>query len=125
MGSEERFANLGRIDWRTLQSSTIQILDQQMETKDFFRSEGWSGKKRNRIFTGPDGKEYKWILGSFTSKLVLNDGTETPVAKFHQSNMGLFEKKRRGVLEIYPPGEHMVDLILVTFVYVEKIRRDD
>ncbi|ESK91278.1 hypothetical protein Moror_2855 [Moniliophthora roreri MCA 2997] len=58
----QRFANVGRIDWRTLSSSTIQILDQQMDTKDFFRSEGIYGKVfgGNHIFTGLDGKEYKW-----------------------------------------------------------------
>ena len=27
-------------------------------------------------------------------------------------------------LEIFPEGEHMVDLIVVTFVYIEKLRTD-
>ncbi|ESK82738.1 hypothetical protein Moror_5672 [Moniliophthora roreri MCA 2997] len=122
--SHERFANLGRIDWRTLQSSLIRILDQQMETKQFFRRDGWSGKLfgRNRVFTAPDGKEYKWILDPLIMELVLNDGNDSLVAKYHRGNMGITEEKRRGVLEIYPAGEHMVDLILVTFVYVEKVR---
>ncbi|KAK7040359.1 hypothetical protein VNI00_009829 [Paramarasmius palmivorus] len=124
---KERFASLGRIDWRTFSSSTIHILDQQMDTRHFFYSEGWSGKllDRNYIFTAPDGSEYKWDLGSSSSTLTLNDGSKTPIAKFHQSNMGIITKKRRGVLEIFPLGEHMVDHILITFIYVEKIRRDD
>ncbi|KAI3601663.1 hypothetical protein WG66_009035 [Moniliophthora roreri] len=128
--NEERFASLGRIDWRTLHSSSIKILDQEMETKHFLRRDGRAGKLfgRNRVFTAPDGREYKWILGSHTSKLVLNDGNDIDVAKYHRENLGnlgIIEEKRRGVLEIYPAGEHMVDLILVTFVYVEKVRRDD
>ncbi|KAK7040355.1 Replication termination factor 2 [Paramarasmius palmivorus] len=125
----ERFASLGRINWKfwsTTRASTIQILGQEIETKDFFRSEGWAGKLlgSNRVFTAPDGKEYKWFLGPYSSKLVLNDKEETPVAKYHRGNLGITEEKRRAVLEVFPAGEHMADLIIITFLYTERLRRE-
>ncbi|EEB91253.1 hypothetical protein MPER_10420 [Moniliophthora perniciosa FA553] len=90
-----------------------------MDTKDFFRSEGLSGKMfgGNSIFTGFDGKEYKWNKAiSLSSKLVLKDestDSEIPVAKFHYTETGY---AKSGDLEIYPAGEHMAELIIVTFI---------
>ncbi|EEB93169.1 hypothetical protein MPER_08219 [Moniliophthora perniciosa FA553] len=121
--SQERFAHLARIDWG-VQSTSIHLLDQTMETRQFLRREP-KFLSRNRIFIAPDGKEYKWILGAHTSQLILYDGkdTVTHVAKYHRGNLGITSEKRKGALEIYPAGEHMVDLILVTFLFIEKARR--
>ncbi|KAI3608170.1 hypothetical protein WG66_006527 [Moniliophthora roreri] len=121
--SQERFAHLARIDWG-VQSTSIHLLDQLMETRQFLRKEP-KFFTRNRIFTAPDGKEYKWILGSHTSQLIQYDGkdTVTHVAKYHRGNLGITSEKRKGALEIYPAGEHMVDLILATFLFIEKARR--
>jgi hypothetical protein len=57
-------------------------------------------------------------------KLFLNDASTTPVATFHTKNWGIFSEKRPAFLEIFPPGEHMVELILITFIYMEKLRKD-
>jgi hypothetical protein len=47
------------------------------------------------------------------------------VAKFHQKDIiSITPNAKRATLEIYPAGEHMVDLIVVTLVYIEKLRRD-
>ena len=98
----------------------------------------------HRIFTGPDGKEYRWKLANtkpvvcITSsryllstqaapqfQLYTNDDTNTHVAKFHQKDIiSITPNAKRATLEIYPAGEHMVDLIVVSLVYVEKLRRD-
>jgi hypothetical protein len=57
-------------------------------------------------------------------KLVLNDGSKTPVAQGHRSNIGLIGKRRQARLEIYPGFEHLADILLITFIYVEKTRKD-
>jgi hypothetical protein len=58
------------------------------------------------------------------SQLFLNDPSMTPVATFHRKHRGIFSDKRPASLEVFPPGEHMVDLILITFIYMEKLRKD-
>lgn len=55
-------------------------------------------------------------------QLVTNDGSQTPVACY-KANEKLFSKTAP-TLEIFPAGEHMVDLIVVTLLYIEKNRKD-
>ncbi|KAL0565727.1 hypothetical protein V5O48_016290, partial [Marasmius crinis-equi] len=89
--------------------------------KFFVKREGWP--RRKLTFVWEDGKEYKWILGVRNSKLVLDDESQTPIAKFHPKNIGgIFGEKRQADLEIFPPGEGMADVVLLTFVYAERIR---
>ncbi|KAJ3884752.1 hypothetical protein GG344DRAFT_60178, partial [Lentinula edodes] len=42
------------------------------------------------------------------------------VATFHQER--LFSKNNTARLEIFPPGQHMIDEIFVTFTYIERLR---
>ena len=97
--------------------------------------------ERDRIFTAPDGREYRWVLGLAAAvraisyltcpivrvlslhQLYLNDEAETPVARFHTRRLGIFRKARQAFLEIFPAGEHIIDTIVVTFVYIEKVRK--
>jgi hypothetical protein len=97
-----------------------------------------------RIFTAPgDGRSFKWSLGishstvsvgnAFTRRvsliiatpqLELNDGSKTPAARSHRSNRGFIGKARQARLEIFPGFEHLVDIFLITYVYVEKLRKE-
>jgi len=45
------------------------------------------------------------------------------VARHHPMNMGLKKAGHEAYLEIFSPAEHMVDLVVLTFIYVEKLRR--
>jgi len=97
----------------------------EYETSKFFRKKEWRWGclGRHRAFTGPDDLEYQWILGRRVPELVRRDAARTPVARFHIWRRGFFGKApRRASLEIFPEGMHMVDLIFVTFVYIQKIR---
>ncbi|KIM79627.1 hypothetical protein PILCRDRAFT_74073, partial [Piloderma croceum F 1598] len=79
----------------------------------------------HRVFTAPvDGRHFKWTLGVWRSTLVLNDGSKTPVAQSHRSNIGIIGKPRQAGLEIYPGFEHLVDILLLTYIFVEKTRKD-
>ncbi|SJL09014.1 uncharacterized protein ARMOST_12390 [Armillaria ostoyae] len=123
---KDRFAPLGYIDWKTFVSSVMRYNGTEVKATKYLKKHGWGWYGRNRVFKGPDGKEYKWILRA-SSKLVLNDGSETLIAKFHTRKYGLFSpaEARPAYLEILPEGEHMVDVIFFTFIYVEKIRKEE
>ncbi|KAK0234910.1 hypothetical protein EDD85DRAFT_61092 [Armillaria nabsnona] len=123
---KDRFAPLGYIDWKVFASSVLRFNGTEVKAIEYLKKQGWGWYGRHRVFKGPDGKEYKWILGASVSKLVLNDGSETLIAKFHIRKYGVFNaaKARPAYLEILPEGEHMVDVIFFTFVYIEKIRKE-
>ncbi|KAG5642050.1 hypothetical protein DXG03_003749 [Asterophora parasitica] len=120
----DRYAHLAQVDHNAVASSVLRFGGIQYETKDYFRKEGWGAQGRNRIFTGPDGREYKWVLQSYDCNLFTNDDAKTPIAAYHQKTYGFFSKAHPASLEIFPGGEHMIKEILITFVYIEKIRKD-
>ncbi|EGN95607.1 hypothetical protein SERLA73DRAFT_162418 [Serpula lacrymans var. lacrymans S7.3] len=74
------------------------------------------------IFAGPDGRPYKWRFRDVIS-LELNDSSKTPIARYHRRSLGILGKRHDPYLEIFPVGEHMVDVIATTFIYLEKLRR--
>jgi hypothetical protein len=99
----------------------------------------------HRIFTAPgDGRSFEWSLGAFhstvsfgnaftclgasliiaTLQLKLNDDSKTPAARSHRSNSGLIGKARQGHLEIFPGFEHLVDIFLITYIYMRQLRKD-
>jgi len=119
-----RFAHLAEIKFNNIMSSVIRYHGEEYETGKFFTKKemGWYG--RRHAFAGPDGLEYEWILGSRVPELVRRDTARTPVARFHRRRLGIFRKARQASLEIFPDGTHMVDFILITFVYIQKIRND-
>ncbi|GLB35659.1 hypothetical protein LshimejAT787_0212240 [Lyophyllum shimeji] len=121
---KDRFAHLAQVEHNVVGSSVLRFGGKEILTKEYFRKEGWGAYGRHRVFTASDGREYKWLLQTFTPKLIVNDESKGVVAKFHRRNLGIIGKPRPRSLEIFPAGEHMVQEILVTFVYVEKIRKD-
>jgi hypothetical protein len=56
-------------------------------------------------------------------QLVLNDGS-SPAVDVARYNRKLLTAKD-SYLEIFPAGEHMVDEILVTFIYIERLRTEE
>lgn len=99
--------------------------------------------RSKRTFTGPDGRSYRWeMLYSeevvsagrvkvvrpsaeyFFLQLTRNDGSNTEVARYHRASLGLMGPKQKSYLDIDPDVTHMLDLIILTFVYVEKLRMD-
>jgi len=119
------FKHLANFEWKSFRSSRLRFGEREFKTRSFFRKEGWGWHGRHRVFAGPDGREYKWKLNSTSPELNVNDGAETPVARYHSGRSGLFSKPQDACLEICPAGEHMVDAILVTFIYIEKLREDE
>ncbi|KAG5637189.1 hypothetical protein H0H81_005446 [Sphagnurus paluster] len=121
---QDTFALLGQVEHNRFSSSVMRFGGNEFKTKDYFRKEGLGPYGRHRVFTASDGREYKWLLQDSKSKLITNDEAKTLVASFHVKHFGIIGKARPASLEIFPPGEHIVQEILITFIYIEKIRKD-
>lgn len=51
-----------------------------------------------------------------------DDESKTEVARHHRGSLGIVGPKGKPHLDIDPDVMHMLDLIILTFVYVEKLR---
>ncbi|KAJ7267642.1 hypothetical protein B0H12DRAFT_118431 [Mycena haematopus] len=120
-----RFGLLAELSWymRRGAPSVMRIGGKDIDPATFFQKPKvpWYAFPQ-RIFTAKDGKEYLWYGGAYTTKLKLNDGSNTPVAEYKPKSVGLISKKRDASLEIFPPFEYMVDEIMITFIFVERTR---
>ena len=54
-------------------------------------------------------------------QLFVKDSAKTPVASFHRRQLGIIGDAGPASLEIFPAGKDMIDLIVVTGVYLEKL----
>jgi hypothetical protein len=58
------------------------------------------------------------------TQLSLSDETRTELARYHRATLGIKGPKQRPYLDIQPEVVDMLDMIVVTFVYVRKLQRD-
>ncbi|KAG2364505.1 hypothetical protein BDR07DRAFT_1401425 [Suillus spraguei] len=107
-----RFDVLGEIEWHKFASSKFRSGGMEVETKVFIPKRGLWG--RTRVFIGPDRRPYRWDLKSRGVVLSRDDGFRMEVARFHRATLGI---RGRNVA-------HMMDTVIMTFIYVEKLRRD-
>ncbi|KDQ54056.1 hypothetical protein JAAARDRAFT_196820 [Jaapia argillacea MUCL 33604] len=119
--SEREEEELARIHWRYIQHSRLVLEGKIFRVPNMLERTGFCG--RDRKFTAPDGLEYRWVMRNHSMKLVLDDTSDTIVVKFHEGSPGYLSPKRRSYLEIFPNGQHMIDIIVATFVYAEWKRR--
>ncbi|KAF8888291.1 hypothetical protein BD779DRAFT_463962 [Infundibulicybe gibba] len=78
----DQFGHLAQVEWHTLNSSKILMGGEEIKTRDFFKKVEWGWGGQGRVFTAPDGKEYKWKMDMNSTSLVTNDSTEARVAKY-------------------------------------------
>jgi len=117
----DRFAHLAQIEWHGPTTSIFRYQGNESFTKDFFKHEGKTG--RRRYFTASDGVSYMWILSKHMATLELNDATKTLVARSHRRRLGLLGKPRKAYIEISSEGEHVLDDVVVSWVFAETRRR--
>ncbi|EGO29653.1 hypothetical protein SERLADRAFT_445433 [Serpula lacrymans var. lacrymans S7.9] len=102
--------------------SKLRFNGNEVWTEYYIPASGFIGRKYT--FIGPDGRKYKrtsvssdslFIFPAFSltqrRQLERGDGSNIPVACFHNGSLGIF-------------GEHILDTVVLTFVYVEKLRKD-
>jgi len=115
-------AVVGSIEWHWFGSSKFTIRGMELKSNVFFPSQGIL--ERTRTFIGPDGRPYKWVMYMSEVALWLDDGSEIEIARYHKAELGIFGKRKSAFLEIAPRVEHMLDYVVLTFIYVEKLRMD-
>ncbi|KAI9462956.1 hypothetical protein HD554DRAFT_2027397 [Boletus coccyginus] len=115
----DQFDVMGEIEWRLFGSSIFRINGEEMQSNHFLPRHGITGRKRT--FTGPDGRPYRWDM-LFDVVVVSTDNVE--VARYHRGSLGIIGPKKKPRLDVDPDVTHMLDLIILTFVYVEKLRMD-
>ncbi|KAH7909214.1 hypothetical protein BJ138DRAFT_256042 [Hygrophoropsis aurantiaca] len=118
----DQFAVLGAIQWHYIASSIFRFGGQEIQANEFIPASGIL--RRTRTFMGPDGRSYKWKLDFKVVVLYLNDGSKTEVARYHRRSLGIIGKKHDPYLEIFSHGEGILDVLILTFIYVEKLRMD-
>lgn len=120
----DRFMFVAQVVHKPIKSSILRFRGSEFETSSYFHKEGLGVYGRHRAFMAPNGLEYKWLLGAFTPELVAKDRAKTPIARFHRPSLGIFGKAKPASLEIFLAGEDIVETIVITFIYIEKLRRD-
>ncbi|KAH6901919.1 hypothetical protein BKA70DRAFT_1307764 [Coprinopsis sp. MPI-PUGE-AT-0042] len=122
---------IASIRLRAFHSDELTINGITMKDKNFFtKKSGSILYGSDRVWTGPDGQEYRWVMRSSKPELYRNDSSETLVAKFHREHSGWgFRDKAQASLDIFPTppfglSEGLLDMIVVTFVYMETKRAD-
>ncbi|KIL54851.1 hypothetical protein M378DRAFT_677925 [Amanita muscaria Koide BX008] len=116
--STDNFTNVGELVYNHSSSrSFIRLGGQEYGTSRFFSKVGW---KNDLVFTGPESVEYKWRLGNKTLQLVRRNADKTPIALFHPESIESPSRKPPASLEIFSEGAHMVDLIIITYVFAQK-----
>ncbi|KAG9315541.1 hypothetical protein JVU11DRAFT_3161 [Chiua virens] len=103
----DQFEVMGKIEWRFTGSSTFHFQGNKMQSGEFLPRHGIRGR----------------IESSFP-QLSRDDGSKTEVARYHRGSLGIVGPKQKPYLDIDPSVMGMLDLIIFTFVYVEKLRMD-
>ncbi|KAJ2934597.1 hypothetical protein H1R20_g2497, partial [Candolleomyces eurysporus] len=122
-------AELATVKIRLLHSDEYTVSGQFIKVDNFYKKEGlgrWYG--RDRIWTGPDGIRYRWKIKDTKPELYLNDGDKRLVAKFHREHSGFFSTREAcpASLEFFgQPTPELIDMIVITFVHLEKRRAED
>ncbi|KAI6007498.1 hypothetical protein EDC04DRAFT_2611348 [Pisolithus marmoratus] len=111
---------VGEIEWHWIAPSIMRLHGQEMTTNTFIPCHGFMGRKRT--FTGPDGLPYRWDMDSWIVRLSRNDAARQELARSHRQSLGIIGPRRDPSFDIDPSLMHMVDMVVLTFVYVEQLR---
>ncbi|KAH0832271.1 hypothetical protein J3R83DRAFT_13264 [Lanmaoa asiatica] len=141
MDMRDQFEVLAQIEWHLVGPSTFRMNGQDLQSDTFIPRHGILGRKRT--FTGPDGRSYRWDMLHHTAvvrpslgpvapsralicptQMSRNDETRTKLVRYHKRTFGILAPKHPPYLDIQPEVVHMLDMIVVTFVYIEKLRMD-
>ncbi|KAK7677080.1 hypothetical protein QCA50_019978 [Cerrena zonata] len=112
---------IARIHWHNVQNSRLIWEGRAYDVQDILKSKhAWFEKKH---FTGPDGKNYRWSISSGTAKVKIDDGSK-PAPVVVNTYQGNIFKRKQPALEVDDSVTFMLDLIVITWVYMETKRRD-
>ncbi|KAG5650170.1 hypothetical protein H0H81_000455 [Sphagnurus paluster] len=78
----------------------------------------------NTLLVAEDGPRYEidtdkaktTTIVRIEGELILNDNSNTLLARYRRAKLGIVSRSRKAFLEVLPAGLSVVDLIVVTFV---------
>ncbi|EIW74410.1 hypothetical protein CONPUDRAFT_160118 [Coniophora puteana RWD-64-598 SS2] len=109
---------VAEIEWGMIHHR-FRFAGQELEAGNFIPSRG------KRVFNGPDGREYEWkMCDNLTSCELRTTQDKHTIARSHRAHFHFFSDNERPKLEIFPEGCHMLDAIVMTFVFVDHLRRE-
>ncbi|KAK7437103.1 hypothetical protein VKT23_018729 [Stygiomarasmius scandens] len=78
----------------------------------------------SEAFVASDNRSYKW-KNDWGGQLTLHpdDGSDQIIAMYDSGSLGILSNSRPPTLAILPPGQHIMDEIVATFIYMEEKRR--
>jgi len=121
---------VAEIEWRrwgkhpVVRSNVFDGSSEELEVREFLYKVG-STFSSTRYFLGNDDEEYRWKLIKGIGQVLTNRRTRDEIACFTQDTVkeGYFQGEQKWFLEIQPTGLD-IDLIVLTFLIMEKRRRD-
>ncbi|TFY78590.1 hypothetical protein EWM64_g5416 [Hericium alpestre] len=111
---------VAQIEWHYRTSTKFHFRDYTVEVSNYMPLRGFGRTKR--VFVATDGHSYLWKMGWRGLKLVRDDGSKTHVAQYHP-HTNVFTRQP-SVLDITSHGLAILDEIVVTFVYMERKRKE-
>jgi len=119
-GRPDHFVRLATIEYHTISPTKLRFGGGQVDMDTYLRPQSF--RAADLLHFGRLAMD-KLTTQTFV-QLDLNDGAGTPVARYHRRRLGIFSKSQKAYVEIFEAGEGIVDEIMVTLVYVEKLRKD-
>ncbi|KIJ58383.1 hypothetical protein HYDPIDRAFT_141546 [Hydnomerulius pinastri MD-312] len=109
---------MGIIEWDRRKKTVIRFNGQEVDADTMLEARRWSSS--GRYFTGPDRLPYKWKLGQRYCWRA--EGSNVELAKFHKKNLGFLKPSHSPYLNVSSAVTHMVDHIVITYIYAEALR---
>ncbi|KAL4065945.1 hypothetical protein V8B97DRAFT_1066417 [Scleroderma yunnanense] len=119
---QDHLEAIGEIKWHLFGPSMMRLNGREMNTDQFIPRHGFTGRKRT--FMGPDARSYRWDMLYNVVVLSHNDDTRRELARSHRRSLGIIGPRREPSLDIHSDLMPMLDTVVLTFVYVEKLRMD-
>ncbi|KIJ58384.1 hypothetical protein HYDPIDRAFT_119575 [Hydnomerulius pinastri MD-312] len=112
---------MGIIEYHMLHDAKVQFMGKEVMLKDLLKEETFSS---GRYFIGPDDRKYVRKHNSSTCQLY-EENSDMELVKFHQKNWGIMKPSHPPYLDISSSVEHMLDLVIITYLCADKLREDE
>jgi len=116
--SRDGLEEFAKVEWHDWKTSKLFYEGSELNVDDFMPRTGFW--KADRTFTGPDGHPYTWHCGTHLTVSTPFE-PKAEVARFHEP----WSFKKKPYVSIAPEAMHMVDLIVLTWVYTAQRQREE
>ncbi|KAH7890147.1 hypothetical protein F5I97DRAFT_643065 [Phlebopus sp. FC_14] len=113
---------VGTIEWHKAKVTMVQVHGKAFASDKMFTQRQWSSW---RHFTAPDGRSYKWTVENNHYRLQ-HEFSDAKLASFHKRRFAFMTQRFRppSYLEVAVSAEHMMDHVLITFLYVQSLPQE-